>query len=301
MLRFFNPTNIARWETTIREICEQRLDALVGRENCDLAADYGKHVPGDLTAAMFGVPASEADQFRVWIHNLLEVGPTDLDVERETTNAMLDYMYGLMADRREHGGDDLVTYLFEQRVDGQPIPDKDMAKMLFLLMLAGIDTTWSALGHSFLHLASNDADRQRLVAEPELIPTATEEFLRAYSPVNVARIATSDAMVGECPVSTGEWVLLNFPAANRDPEMFERPNDVLIDRAKNRHAAFGLGVHRCLGSNLARLEMNVAIEMLLQRFPDFTLVEGVDPGYSAGNVRGPRSVPVRLPGYLPVI
>lgn len=294
MLPFFNPANIQRWEPAIREICARHLDALEGRASCDLAVDYAKHVPGDVTAAMLGVPETEAEQFREWIHNLLEVGPTDPEVERETTNAMLDYMHGLIADRRVNGGDDLVTYLFEQRIDGQPIPDKDMAKMLLLLMLAGIDTTWSALGHSFLHLARNADDRNRLVAEPELIPTATEEFLRAFAPVSVARIATEDTEVGECPVSAGEWVLVNFPAANRDPEMFDEPAEVRIDRSKNRHAAFGLGVHRCLGSNLARLEMNIAIEMLLGRFPDFTLADGADPGYSAGNVRGPRTVPVEL-------
>ena len=296
MLPYFNPTNTRKWESTIRDICDRRLSALEGRTECDLAADYAKHVPGDLTAAMFGVSASEADQFREWIHDLLEVGPTDLEVEREATNKMLAYMYGLIADRRENGGDDLVTYLFDQQVDGQPMSDDDMAKMLFLLLLAGIDTTWSALGHSFLHLASCDEDRRRLVAEPELIPMATEEFLRAFAPVYVGRIATTDSSVGECPVSKGEWVLLNFPAANRDPEVFERPDEVIIDRAKNRHAAFGLGVHRCLGSNLARLEMNIAIEMLLDRFPEFTLVADAEVGYSAGNVRGPRSVPVQLAG-----
>ena len=172
------------------------------------------------------------------------------------------------------------------------IPDGDMAKMLFLLLLAGIDTTWSALGHSFLHLATHDDDRRRLVAEPELIPTATEEFLRAYSPVFIGRIATTDTELGGCPVREGEWMLLNFPAANRDPEVFDRPDEVLIDRQRNRHAAFGLGVHRCLGSNLARLEMNIAIEMLLERFPEFKIVPDHEPGYSAGIVRGPRSVPV---------
>jgi len=294
MLPFFNPTNTLRWEPTIREICGRRLSDLAHRTECDLAADYAKHVPGDLTAAMFGVPESEAHQFREWVHQLLEVGPTDPEVERDTTHHMLAYMHGLISDRRSNGGNDLVTYLFEQQVAGEAIPDEEMAKMLFLLLVAGIDTTWSALGHSILHLATHEGDRRRLVEEPELIPTATEEFLRAYAPVSVARIATKDADVGGCPVRQGEWVMLNFPAANRDPAVFDAPDDVQIDRAKNRHAAFGLGVHRCLGSNLARLELNVAIEMLLRRFPDFTLKPDAELQYSAGNVRGPRSVPVHL-------
>lgn len=292
MLPFFNPTRTLRWEPAVREICARLLDRLEGRDGVDLAADYAKHVPGDVTAAMFGVEPEMGEQFRHWIHDLIEVGPTDPEVERATTQAMLEYMFALIAERRANGGDDVVTYLFEQTIDGEPIADGDMAKMLFLLLLAGIDTTWSALGHSFLHLATHDDDRRRLVAEPELIPTATEEFLRAYSPVFIGRIATTDTELGGCPVREGEWMLLNFPAANRDPEVFDRPDEVLIDRQRNRHAAFGLGVHRCLGSNLARLEMNIAIEMLLERFPEFEIVPDHEPGYSAGIVRGPRSVPV---------
>jgi cytochrome P450 len=299
MLPFFNPTNTRRWEQPIRDICTERLDEMEAKVEAggtlDLAEDYGRNIPGDLTATMFGVPHSEVDQFRRWIHDLLEVGPTNLDVERATTNAMIEYMHGLIADRRANGGDDLVTYLFDQKVDGEPMDDTAMAKMLFLLLLAGIDTTWSGLGSSFLHLATHPDDLARLVAEPELVPTATEEFLRAYSPVYVGRIANEDAEVGGCPVEAGEWVMLSFPAANRDPAAFEEPNEVKIDRQRNRHAAFGLGVHRCLGSNLARMEMNIAIEMLIERFPRFSLVDGADVHHSAGNVRGPRNVPVTVP------
>jgi len=259
MLPFFNPTNVKQWEAPIREICEERLDEIHARlddpdAQIDLAVDYARHVPGDLMATMFDVPRSEAEWFRQWVHELLEVGPTNADVA--------------------------------------PVDDLSMAKMLFLLLLAGIDTTWSAMGSAFLHLATHAEDRQRLVDEPELIPTATEEFLRAYSPVHVGRIATQDTEIAGCPVAEGEWVLLGFPAANRDPAVFENPDEVQIDRQKNRHVAFGLGAHRCLGSNLARLELNVALEMLLDRFPNFELIDAAETSYSAGNVRGPRNVPI---------
>lgn len=294
LLPFFNPNNIKRWEEPIRDICRRRLDAIEGRTECDLAVDYARHVPGDLTALMFGVPDSMADQFRHWVHDLLEVGPTDVEVERAATDAIKAYMHELMADRRANGGDDIITYLFDQRIDGEPIDDDNLAKMLLLFMVAGIDTTWSGLGSALLHLATHPEDRRRLAAEPALIPTATEEFLRAYSPVYVGRIATADTEISGCPVDEGEWVMLAFPAANRDPEVFEAPDEVRIDRQKNRHAAFGLGVHRCLGSNLARLEMNVAIEMWLERHPEFSLADPDLVTFSPGNVRGPRSIPVRL-------
>lgn len=317
MLPFFNPANIKRWEAPIRQICARRLDDIDARvrraagsdpkvdPNIDLALDFARHVPGDLMAAMFGLPESEAEWFRQWVHELLEIGPTDADVERKATRSMLDYMTNLIDERRPAPGSsassltddattDLVSYLFDQQIDEAPIDDLDMAKMLFLLLLAGIDTTWSAMGSAFLHLATHSLDRQRLVDEPELIPTATEELLRAYSPVHVGRIATRDTEIAGCPVAEGEWVMLGFPAANRDPAAFENPDHVQIDRQKNRHVAFGLGVHRCLGSNLARLELNIALEMLLDRFPNFELVPGTDTQYSSGAVRGPRNVPVSI-------
>ena len=130
-----------------------------------------------------------------------------------------------------------------------------MRGSIVLLLLAGIDTTWSAIGSSIWHLATHPDDRRRLVAEPELMPTAIEELLRAYAPVTMARMVAKDHDFHGCPMKTDEWVLLPFPAANRDPELFDRADEVVLDRLENRHAAFGLGIHRCLGSNLARLEV----------------------------------------------
>jgi cytochrome P450 len=121
---------------------------------------------------------------------------------------------------------------------------------------------------------------------------AIEELLRAYSPVTMARVATEDVEFQGCPIKKDEKVLLNFAAANRDPEMFERPNEVILDREVNRHVAFGAGIHRCAGSNLARMELRVAIEEWLARIPVFGLAEGGEVTWAGGQVRGPRNVPV---------
>jgi cytochrome P450 len=163
-----------------------------------------------------------------------------------------------------------------------------------LLMLAGIDTTWSAIGASIWHLADNPADRTRLVAEPELLPTAMEEFLRAYAPVTMARLVKHDMDWNGCPMKAEDWVLLSFPSANRDPDAFDDADQVQIDREVNRHAAFGLGIHRCLGSHLARMELRVALEVWLERFPEFSLADPGQVTWSAGQVRGPRTLPVRV-------
>ncbi|MEO6628715.1 MAG: cytochrome P450, partial [Aquihabitans sp.] len=163
-----------------------------------------------------------------------------------------------------------------------------------LLLIAGIDTTWSAIGASLWHLAHHPEDRRRLIAEPELVPFAVEEFLRFYAPVTMARIAATDTEIGGCPVAERDWVLLSFPAANRDPEAFERADEFVIDRQRNRHLAFGLGIHRCLGSNLARMELRVAIEEWLKRVPDFELADPEAVRWSTGQVRGPRTLPLRI-------
>ena len=258
--------------------------------------DYSQVIPAELTAIMLGVRIEDVPQFRVWLHDLLEVGPNDTEVARRTSNAMLDYMAGLLAERRAKGGDDLVTFLLGQDFEGEPLPDSEMVKMLFLLLVAGIDTTWSGIGFSMQHLASHPEDRARLAADPSLIPGAVEEFLRFYPPVWVARVATQDTELAGCPIAAGEWVGLGFPAANRDPEMYDRPEEFVIDREQNRHAAFGLGVHRCLGSNLARMEMAVAVEEWMARYPNFELDESREVTFAPGQLRGPRNIPARIFG-----
>ena len=164
--------------------------------------------------------------------------------------------------------------------------------MAALTLIAGVDTTWSGIGSAMLHLATHPHDAQRLVAEPEIMPLAIEELLRAYSPVTMARIATDDVEVVGCPIKAGDKVLMNFPGANRDPEVFENPHEVILDRAQNRHVAFGAGIHRCAGSNLARMEMRVAVETWLERIPEFRLADNAEVTWAGGQVRGPRQVPV---------
>jgi cytochrome P450 len=144
------------------------------------------------------------------------------------------------------------------------------------------------------HLATHPEDRERLLREPELIPSAVEEFLRAYSPVTMARFVTEDFEYKGCPMSEGDRVLMAFPAANRDPSVFADADKVVIDREHNRHVAFGAGIHRCAGSNLARMEMRVAIEEFLARVPDFEVSDPSRVTWAGGQVRGPRTIPVRV-------
>ena len=294
LLPFFLPSAMQRWEQPIRDVCKDLLDGLQDRDECDAAVDYAQEIPGAITAMMLGVPLDDTPQFRQWIHDLLEVGPTDGATSRLTLERMSSYLLDQLQDRRANGGDDIFTYLLDQELDGSPLTDDYIVRTAVLFLIAGIDTTWSAIGHSLLHLAQNPDDLQMLVEDPSTVSTAVEEFLRAYSPVTVARITTTDTEVGGCPVAEGDWTMLNYSAANRDPAVFDDPDEVRLDRQSNRHAAFGLGVHRCIGSNLARLEMNIAIEMWVERFPQFELIRPDEVVYSHSTVRGPRRIPVKL-------
>jgi cytochrome P450 len=144
------------------------------------------------------------------------------------------------------------------------------------------------------HLAKTPGDRERLAADPGLLTTAMEELLRAYAPVTMARLVREDQEWRGVDMKADDWILLSFPAANRDPAQFDQAGEVVIDREVNRHAAFGLGIHRCVGSHLARMELRVALEVWLERIPAFRLE---DPGavtWSAGQIRGPRTLPLRI-------
>jgi cytochrome P450 len=204
------------------------------------------------------------------------------------------YINARIAEHEAHPQDDLTTFLLNVELNGSKLELDHVRGTMVLLMIAGIDTTWSAIGASLWHLAQNPADRKRLASTPELMSTAVEEFLRAYAPVTMARLVAKDFEFEGCPMKEGDWLLLPFPAANRDPKVFPDADKVVLDRAVNRHAAFGLGIHRCLGSNLARMELRIALEEWMKRYPDFELTDPSKVTWSAGQVRGPRTIPVRI-------
>jgi len=294
LLPAFSPKEIAKLEDRTRAICRSLLDAIGDAAECDGAVDYAQHIPVRVIAHMLGVPEDDGDLFRKWIQKVLIEGVRDPTAAMQAVREMDAYFNVQIELRRAEPGDDLISYLLSADFSGKPLSEAHVLGTLRLILIAGIDTTWSGIGASLWHLAAHSGDRARLVAEPGLLPTAIEEFLRAYSPVTMAREVVKETTLGGCPFKPGGQVLLSFPAANRDPEKFADAGRVLIDRAENPHAAFGLGRHRCLGSNLARLEMTIAIEEWLARFPDFSVTEGKQTTWSEGTVRGPRLLPITI-------
>lgn len=294
LLPLFTKPRIRELEGVTRETAERLADGLVGREVVDVADEFARHIPVKVIATMLGVPEEDSSRFDSWVVKFLKIGPRDQAVRVEAIKEITAYFHELLADRRAHEAPGMLNYLLDKSEGGTKLTDDQLVGMCFLLLVAGIDTTWSTIGSSLWHLATHPEDRARLVAEPELLDTAIEEFLRAYAPITIARTATEPVELGGCPMSTGDRVLLPWAAANRDPESFERADEVLIDREENRHLAFGLGIHRCIGSNLARMEIRVALRAWLDRFPDFALDPDHTVTWTGGNVRGPESLHLRL-------
>ena len=294
LLPQFTPEAINRLIPATRMICNDLIDRFIGDETCDAAVDFAQHIPVRVIARMLGLPPGDGEMFRGWVHGLVEEAVLDDAAMVRTLSEMTAYLLDHVEQRRRSPTDDLISYLAAQRIDGAPLTDNHILGTLRLLLIAGIDTTWSGIGACLWHLAKTPADRRRLVAEPALMPTAIEEFLRAYSPVTMARLIAKDTVVGGCPYEKGQMVLLSFPAANRDPAVFPDADKVVIDRKENRHAAFGLGIHRCVGSNLARMELTVAVEEFLKRIPEFHLADVKAVRWSEGAVRGPRKLPLLL-------
>jgi cytochrome P450 len=289
----FTPDAMKKLEPRVRAICNELIDDFIADGRCDAAESYTKHIPVRAIASMLGIPEKDGDLFIRWIHEILELGIRDEDVLMGAVHEMSGYFTEHIELRKKHPTDDLISTLMNAKdKDGQPLSDKHVLGSLRLLLIAGIDTTWSAIGSSLWHLARTPSDRERLIAEPGLMPIAIEELLRAYSPVTMAREVMKETTISGCPVKPGNMVLLSFPAANRDPAVFPDADKVVIDRKENRHAAFGLGIHRCVGSNLARMEMTVAIEEWLKRIPDFRLDPAGKVRWSEGTVRGPRQLSI---------
>lgn len=293
LLPAFSPQAVAALEEGTRQYCHELLDAVAERDVVDGAVDYAQHIPVRVISDMLGFPREDGEQMRGFVHDILEGVNHPSEDRMASVVRVFEYLRAQVIDHIEHPRPDLTTFLIDARLDGQPLDPGHIGGTIALLMLAGIDTTWSAIGSSLWHLASHPEDRARLVAEPELLPVAMEEFLRAYAPVTMARLVKEDMDFGGCPMKADDWILLSFPAANRDPELFPDADQVIIDREVNRHSAFGLGIHRCLGSHLARMELRVALEVWLARIPEFTLADPDAVTFSAGQVRGPRTLPIR--------
>jgi len=284
---------VAEYEVFTRELCRKLVDGIVEQGEGDAAAGYAQQIPVRVIGHILGVPEDMAGTFTEWVRDVLEFAH-DPDRRRRGIVGIIEYLDKAVSEREAEPRDDFITELLQSEHDGEQTTRDVVMGMCALLLIAGIDTTWSSIGSAMWHLATHADDRRRLATEPELMPTAIEELLRAYAPVTMARRVVVDTEYEGCPIKAGERVLMNFPGANRDPEVFPDADKVILDRQQNRHLAFGAGIHRCAGSNLARMELRVAIEEWLRQIPDFEIADQGQVTWAGGQVRGPRALPITV-------
>jgi cytochrome P450 len=294
-LGLFSPKSIAGLEPTIRRMTNELIDEFIESGTGDLVQQLSTPLPARTILLMLGMSEGRWPEWVGWIHNIIHGAPSD---SMEAQEQVFVQIAAEIEARNESGqtGDDLLGALLRGTVHGKPISFVDQVRYIFLLLLGGMDTTSGLTGNSLERIARDNALRQKLIERRDLLKSATEEFLRLGTPTQgLARTVSRDTEFYGQQLKAGQRVFLTWAAANRDSAEFEAANQFDLERHPNRHMAFGVGLHRCLGSNLARTLFQVMIDEILNRLPDFELVADEVPRFAdAGHVYAPTSFPVRF-------
>ena len=276
LVKRFSPKAIQQWAPSIRDSAQALIrDVINGGEPYDFSLGYAKLLPTAVICQMLGIEFRA--EFQEWVEDVVYQRISDPTATERATENIFSLFRNILPERRKNPGDDLVSLVLQAEINGQPLDEETVLDFCFFLLIAGLDNTNFTIRALLQQLAIDHELRQRLVSDPSLTDAAVEEALRYFSPViALGREAVSDTSLGGCPIKHGEKLMMLFGCANRDPAEFEDPDRFNIDRFPNRHVAFGIGPHRCLGSNLARTEIAIAIEEVLKALPDFELANDVD-------------------------
>ncbi len=286
-------------EPELRKHANTLIDTFIDAGECEFDESFAIPLPCTAFLSLLGLPQDDLSLFLELKNGIIRPSVTGNDPE-EATRVRSEYgrqIYGyfedVIADRRKNPRDDMLTYLLGAEIDHKKITHENILDICFLLLLGGLDTVTATLGCNIAFLASNDEHRQRIVAQPDIIPNAIEELLRWETPVMIVpRKVKQTVTLSDFEIKEGEVAMLLLGAANVDAEAFPRANEVDFDRERNRHMAFGAGPHRCLGSHLARFELSTAMEEWHRRIPDYAIKPGETPRYSPG---------IREVQYLPIV
>ena len=292
----FTPRLIERLRPRVQAIADGLLDAVQDRGEMDVIDDYAFPLPITVIAELLGVPAEDRDSFREWSDAAVSGNTTQEHLDKVLIphmQAFTDYLHALFEEKRKNPKDDLVSALLRAEEAGDKLSEDELLGMVFLLLVAGHETTVNLIGNGVLALLQHPDQLQKLKDDPSLIKPAVEELLRYDGPVETSteRFAREDVRIGETVIPRGEMVLVVLAAADHDPERFADPDELDITRVDNRHLAFGKGIHHCLGAPLARMEGQIAISTLLARMPDLRLKGSPEslswrPGLTLRGLRG---------------
>lgn len=297
---FFTPAQADTWTSTVRDITTACIDRIIEAGEADFVDDLGSPVPALVTMVLFDLPLERWELFASANHLLL-TAVEGSDLQKRALSEMGQVIEDLKSEIEKrsapgYSGNDAFTALCQAEVDGRQLSPEEKLGTAMLLVIGGVDTTTSALGTTIKWLSQNPEERARLRNDPELMKSACEEFLRAFAPVTGnARTCTRAYEMNGQQMKPGDRVQLSWAAANMDPEEFDDPHDVRLDRSPNRHATFGFGIHRCLGSNVARLVFRTVIEEVINRMPDFEIdYANSEPYPTVGVNRGYVNMPMKF-------
>lgn len=283
----FSPKHVERLEDKVRERARALIQTIAAKGSCDFMQDFALQYPSFIFLDLMGMPFEDLDTFLHWEDEILHAsGSAEENAQRRAvaTAELTEYFRGLIEERRAEPRDDLISKAIAFEIDGKPTTQEDLESFCILMFMAGLDTVTATLGTTFLHLATHQDDRQAIVDDPDLIPSAIEEMLRAYAIVIPSRKVLEDTEIAGCPVKAGEMVCLPLNLATRDQTAFEDATEVQLDRSPNNHIAFGAGPHRCVGSHLARRELRIALEEWHRLIPEYRLSPESAPTESGGQL-----------------
>lgn len=286
----FTPGRMNEMEDSIRQRARELLDQVISKGACEFEVAFGRPFPVSIFLDLMDLPQDRLFEFVDWEEKLLH-GATIEEVT-EGASLILNYLEEVIAQKKGQGGADLASHIINGQVDGRPLTDDEIISMSFLIFFGGLDTVAATLNFAFKHLAEHPEDQQLLRDEPELIPNAVEELLRAYAVVPSPRVVTRDVEFHGVQMKTGDRVLLNVMMAGRDEAEVENPNKIDFRRENIRHLTFAAGVHRCVGSHLARREIRIALEEWMKFVPPFRTDPNDPPVTHARGVWGVKKLPL---------
>jgi cytochrome P450 len=292
--KHFMPEAIAPRRSRIAQVVHEHIDTFIARGSADLAEDLVRPALPHIVLPIIGLPVEDLGTFRRWSEVTIRNRVSDPAGAEEAARLMFDYVMGVVADRRQRPPrEDTLGALLQGRADGHPLSDEDIARTLMIIVNGGLDTTTTVILESLLHLSRHPDDAERLRTGEAAWAPAIEEFVRLFTPSTVMmRTVVADTVLEGEPLRSGEFVQAMIAAANRDPAIFAEPAGCVLDRSDNPHLSFGNGAHICLGRFLARLEIEVFLEAVLARLPDFAAAPDFVPEWWVFQGRVMKSLPV---------
>jgi cytochrome P450 len=288
----FAPQRMAALEVPVADLANELIDSFVGDEEIDFSAQFSVPLPSQVFLTMLGLPLDELPRFTAMKDGVIRPdqltgeprgNPKTEAFQQATADDIYEYFENLLAERGDVRHDDLVSTFLDAEVDGERLSHEEILDICFLFLIAGLDTVTASLDCFFGYFGKNADVRRRIVEHPESIPDIVEELLRWETPVMaVERVATRETELDGCPVAAGDSVMAFIGAANLDDAESTDAGTVRFDRDANRHLAFGGGIHRCLGSHLARLELRVALREWHRRIPEYRVKPGAELAYTPG-------------------